>query len=98
MACEFHKTFSKCQEPRSYIVETPTGKTFRRNRINIRTLTDHPQQVPENMQLPDITAANNPMKTPADTPGDNEVSAVPASARKPTRTQFVHRKQFVDTT
>ena len=40
----------KLQEPRSYILETPTGKTFRRNRVHIRPSS--PQQPPDNTTPP----------------------------------------------
>ena len=56
----------KCQEPRSYIIETPTGKTLRRNRVNIRNLPQQQIQLPENKEPPvedeTPTSADPPVK------------------------------------
>ena len=53
----------KCQEPRSYTLETPTGKTFRRNRVHIRSIPGNPQQPPERQtSMSDTTAPRTPMK------------------------------------
>ena len=53
----------KCKEPRSYTLETPTGKTFRRNRVHIRSIPGSPQQSPEQQtSMPNSAIARTPMK------------------------------------
>ena len=38
------KVLSKCEEPRSYLVSTPEGQTYRRNRVHLR---ESPQPSPK---------------------------------------------------
>jgi len=64
----------KCQEPRSYIVETPTGRTLRRNRVNIRSLPQRQMQLPENSESPVADMTPTPVNTPVNNPVNNTAS------------------------
>ena len=43
----------KCQEPRSYIVETEDGKTYRRNRCDIMKIEDHTIEISDDESTDD---------------------------------------------
>lgn len=60
----------KSQEPRSYIVETPAGRTLRRNRINIRSLPQRQILLPGNQEP--LVADKTP--TSVNTPVSNTAS------------------------
>ena len=68
----------KLQEPRSYILETPTGKTFRRNRVHIRPSS--PQQPPDNTTPPsdDHSSTDTPPAVETAVAPPTEAAAAPS--------------------
>ena len=86
----------KCREPRSYVVETPTGKTLRRNRVNIRSLPQRQRLQPENAEslVPDktptpVNAAVNDQTSPTGitSPASSPAAAIPDPPSVFTRTR-----------
>lgn len=72
----------KCQEPRSYLIETPTGRIMRRNRVNIRNSPQ--QQLTENTDSPVADKTPTPVNTSVNTPANTPVRAPVNNTASPT--------------
>lgn len=63
------KLTKECDEPRSYIVKTPSGSELRRNRVHLKPCTESNPQV----------SAPGPTQIPAETPRQPSASQQPAT-------------------